>query len=140
MKKLLCIAAAALLLAGCGSSTKTTTGEGTSTNDKGLVTTAKVTMEGDKIKTVEIDETFDKEGTTTKKAKGADYNMKGASPIGKEWNEQIEALEKFIADKGIDAVKLDKDGYAENEDVKSSCTINIAGYVEAVNNAVKNAK
>lgn len=140
MKKLLCIAAAALLLAGCGSSTKTTTGEGTSTNDKGLVTTAKVTMEGDKIKTVEIDETFDKEGTTTKKAKGADYNMKGQSPIGKEWNEQIEALEKFIADKGIDAVKLDKDGYAENEDVKSSCTINIAGYVEAVNNAVKNAK
>ena len=140
MKKLLCIAAAAMILAGCSSSPKTTTGEGTFTSSKGLVTTAKVTMEGDKIKSVEIDETYDKEGTTTKKAKGADYNMKGASKIGKEWNEQIASLEKYIVEKGIKAVKLDDAGYPSEEDVKSSCTINIAGYVKAVEEAINNAK
>lgn len=70
-----------------------------------------------------------------KKEKGADYGMKSASGIGKEWNEQIEYLEQYMVDNGIDSVKLNSDGYAENEDVKSGCTINLSQIMEAVNEA-----
>lgn len=61
--------------------------------------------------------------------------MKEASIIGKEWYEQVKYLEQFIIDNGVDAVKLDKDGYAEDEDLKSGCTINLTDIMEAVKEA-----
>ncbi len=61
--------------------------------------------------------------------------MKEASSIGKEWYEQVKYLEQFIIDNGVDAVKLDKDGYAEDEDLKSGCTINLTDIMEAVKEA-----
>ncbi len=64
--------------------------------------------------------------------------MKQASAIGKEWYEQVKYLEQFIIDNGIDAVKLNADGYAENEDLKSGCTINLTDIMEAVNEANNN--
>ena len=45
------------------------------------------------------------------------------------------SLEQFIIDNGVDAVKLDKDGYAEDEDLKSGCTINLTDIMEAVKEA-----
>lgn len=61
--------------------------------------------------------------------------MKEDSSIGKEWYEQVKYLEQFIIDNGVDAVKLDKDGYAEDEDLKSGCTINLTDIMEAVKEA-----
>lgn len=158
MKKLACLFAAAVLLAGCGSNggssdsntdkdtaASAVTGEGTATNESNgetLTTTAKVTMEGDKFTSVEIDETYkDSEGKdTTKKTLKDDYNMKGASPIGKEWWEQVEFLEDYIEQNGVDGIELNDEGKATNEDVLTGCTINIKPYVEAVKAAKDNAK
>lgn len=130
---------AVFALAACSSGAKTTSGEGTSTNDKGDVTTAKVTLEDGKITKVEID-TLQKDAEKTKKELGADYGMKVASSIGKEWNEQIESLEKYIVANGVDAIKIDEKGYPSEDDVKAGCTMKVNGYIEAVNNAVKAAK
>lgn len=147
MKKLACLFAAAVLLAGCGGggSNETKTGKGTAENADGLKTTVEVTMEGDKIKSVSIDETYkDKDGKeTTKKTLGADYGMKETSAqigIGKEWNEQAEFLEKYIAENGVDKITLGDDGKATNEDVLTGCTINIKPYVEAAKAAIDDAK
>lgn len=154
MKKLACLFAVAALLAGCGSSgddnkdntsTSTVTGEGTATNESNgetLTTTAKVTMDGDKITSVEFDETYkDSEGNdTTKKTLKDDYNMKPASAIGKEWWEQAEFLEDYVEQNGVDGIELAEDGKATNEDVLTGCTMNIKPYVEAIKAAKDNAK
>lgn len=146
MKKLACLFAAAVLLAGCGGggSTETKTGKGTAENADGLKTTVEVTMEGDKIKSVSIDETYNKDGKdTTKKTLGADYGMKETSAqigIGKEWNEQAEFLESYIVKNGVDNIKLSDEGKATNEDVLTGCTINIKPYVEAAKAAIEDAK
>ncbi len=163
MKKLACLFAAAVLLAGCGggsgddankdnnTTTSTVTGEGTATNESNgetLKTTAKVTMDGDKFTNVEIDETYkDKDGNdTTKKALGADYGMKETSASigqiegGAEWFEQIEFLENYIKENGVDGIELNDEGKATNEDVLTGCTINIKPYIEAVKAAKDNAK
>lgn len=66
--------------------------------------------------------------------------MKQASKIGKEWYEQIDFLEKYIEKKGVDSIKLNKEGKAENNDVTSGCTIRIDGFLKAVKEAEKNAK
>lgn len=83
-------------------------------------------------------------GTTFvgKKELGDSYGMKGASPIGKEWYEQAEALEKYVTGKTIDQVKgiAVEDGYPTDEDLKSSVTINIASILSAIEKAVSNAQ
>jgi len=156
MKKLLaCLFAAAVLLAGCGGgdseSSAVKKGEGTATNESNgetLTTTAKVEVDGDKFTKVEIDETYkDKDGNdTTKKALGADYGMKETSASigniegGGEWFEQVEFLEKYIVENGVDGIELDDEGKATNEDVLTGCTINIKPYIEAVKAAKDNAK
>lgn len=137
MKKLVCLFAAAVLLAGCGGGDKAVELTGTATNEDGLVTTAKVTKEGDKITKVDINETYkDKEGNdTTKKDLGDNYGMKEMSAqtgIGKEWHEQVKFLEDYIVKNGVDKIELDEDGKAANEDVLTGCTIKIKPYIEAV--------
>lgn len=142
-KALIAFGAAALLLAGCsngtsgGSDNKTagTTNSATVESD-GSETTATITKEDGKITGVDID-VVDAEGNS-KKELGDDYGMKKASGIGKEWNEQVQFLEKYIMENGVDSVKLDSEGYAENEDVKSGCTINLTDIMKAVDEA--NAK
>lgn len=140
MKKLACLFAAAVLLAGCGGGSKAVSGEGTAEND-GMTTTAKVTLEGDKFTAVDINETYEKDGKqTTKKELKDEYNMKPASGIGKEWYEQIAFLEDYIKTNGVDKITLGDDGKATNEDVLTGCTMNIKPYVEAVKAAKDNAK
>lgn len=80
--------------------------------------------------------------TPTKKEKQDAYNMKGASPIGKEWFEQIEALENHLVGKNLDEVKgieLDENTVVTDEDLLASVTIKVAGYLEAVTKAMENA-
>jgi hypothetical protein len=75
----------------------------------------------------------------TKKELGDDYGMKAQSSLPKEWYEQIEALEKYLVGKklaDIEGMKL-TDGKAD--DLKTSVTITISDYLEAVKKAIANA-
>ncbi|NLO08354.1 MAG: hypothetical protein GX129_00575, partial [Clostridiales bacterium] len=87
--------------------------------------------------TTDLAKTFD-----SKKELGDNYNMKGASPIGKEWYEQAEALEKYVTGKTVAEVKgiaLDG-GYPTDADLTSSVTMNIGSMITAIEKAVNNAE
>lgn len=142
------IAAAGLLFAGCsssGSNTNESAAAGSSaagdtsntvhveSSDGGEVT-ATVTKDADgKVTAIEVDETTS-DGESKKEAKD-DYGMKEASGIKKGWYEQVQFLEDYLIKNGIDSVKLNSDGYAENEDVKSGCTINLTNIMKAIQEA-----
>jgi hypothetical protein len=70
------------------------------------------------------------------------YGMKKASKIGKEWYEQITALEDWMVGKTIDQVMGMKvaDGYAAEADLTSSVTMHVSDFLNAVKKAVDNAK
>lgn len=78
----------------------------------------------------------------TKLAKQEDYAMKGVSPIGKEWYEQIAAFEEFAKGKTADEITaaVGDDGYPSNADLKAGCTIAVADIAKAVANATTNAQ
>ena len=69
--------------------------------------------------------------------------MKEASPIGKEWNEQIASFEQYVIGKTVEEVngiKTDNQGYAEENDLTSSVTISISDFQAAITKAVENAR
>lgn len=78
----------------------------------------------------------------TKLEKKEDYNMKGVSPIGKEWYEQIAAFETFAKGKTADEITaaVGDDGYPSDADLKAGCTIHVADIAKAVANAATNAQ
>ncbi len=84
----------------------------------------------------------------TKKELGYDYDMKNASPIGKEWFEQVEALEKYAIGKTISELQAipvkTSDSGSENvpddPDLVSSVTISIDGFVSSAAKAYENGK
>jgi len=73
---------------------------------------------------------------------GTEYGMKGASGIGKEWNEQATAFANYVIGKTVDEVKgiAVSDGYAAEEDLKSSVTIHITDFIEGIEKAAANAQ
>lgn len=78
----------------------------------------------------------------TKKEKGADYGMKGASAIGKEWFEQAAGLEAYLVGKTaaeVEAIEIDGEGVAVAEDLKTSISVGIDEYLAAFAKAVANA-
>lgn len=127
-----------LALAGCSntpaSTTKTGTAEVGADDSKTMVT---VTLEGDKLTAVEIDQV---NGDSTKKKLGNDYNMKQASSIDKEWFEQAEFLENYMVENNTTEIEVDENGKAVSEDVLSGCTVGIKDIVDAASQAVKAAK
>jgi hypothetical protein len=79
----------------------------------------------------------------TKDELGEDYGMKGVSGIGKEWNEQAEALAAYCVGKTgeqVAAIALDDSGKATDPDLLSGATVGISGYIKAVAQAVQNAE
>ncbi len=103
-----------------GSYTTTSDSYGYTENSSGLsnVSTTYLTYIADEngiIQKIDIDEVetsiyFDGEGqlsnyvsgeVLTKKQLGDNYGMRAASPIGKEWYEQIDALEEYMVGKNI---------------------------------------
>lgn len=72
-----------------------------------------------------------------------DYGMVAASSIGKEWNEQANALAGYVAGKTVDELKgiaLDDSGHAVDEpDLTASVIIGISDLLEGVEAAVANA-
>ena len=82
----------------------------------------------------------------TKKQLGDNYGMKQVSGIGKEWYEQIEALEKWMTGKTVDQVlgmkvtdKEDHPSVPDEADLTSSVTISVGEYLEALKAAYNNA-
>ena len=81
----------------------------------------------------------------TKKEKKEDYNMKGASPIGKEWYEQAAAfaekmIGKTVADiEGMETEVKNNHNVAVDADIYAVCTMDItafkAAFVAACNDA-----
>ena len=82
----------------------------------------------------------------TKVELGDDYGMIVRSGIGKEWYEQIADLEKWMVGKTIDQIKAMKTTQSDGSiktaepDLTSKVTIDISDYIEAVEEAVKNAR
>lgn len=86
-------------------------------------------------------ETSKEEAPKTKKELGDAYGMKGASEIKKEWFEQIQSLEEWTVGKTPDeiaAMKISEDVPAE-EDLKSTVTIKVSGYLEAMKESAESA-
>jgi len=166
LRKVLAGVAVASMLVGCGNSTDSGStanyakvGYAVETHDvgsNGQVNTyaAVVGLDADgKIKYVSIDvaqqnPTKENESTKTKKEKGDEYGMVGSSTIGKEWYEQIAALEEAMvgmtaADvKAIETYEKDASHTAvpkEGTDLAASVTISIDGYQDIVVAAIENA-
>lgn len=78
----------------------------------------------------------------TKLEKKEDYGMKSASPIQKEWYEQIAAFETFAKGKTADEITaaVGEDGMPANADLKAGCTIYVGDIAKAVTNAVAGAQ
>lgn len=84
----------------------------------------------------------------TKVEKEGDYGMAGVSEIGKEYFEQVKALGEWMVGKtvaevtGMETFERDASHTAVPavEDLKSSCTITVGAYLEALAEAETNAK
>lgn len=80
----------------------------------------------------------------TKTELGEAYGMKAISPIGKEYFEQLDALEAWCIGKTVEEVLTllaSEDGHISDDvDVKASCTIGIADHLKALEKAYANAQ
>ncbi|MBQ7544669.1 MAG: FMN-binding protein [Synergistaceae bacterium] len=65
------------------------------------------------------------------------YGIKPVSTLGKDWWEQVAYYEDWMLKNGVDAVKYDKDGHAENVDLISGATIGIDDLTLAVKDALR---
>ncbi|MFH5837428.1 hypothetical protein ACHAL6_15335 [Proteiniclasticum sp. C24MP] len=77
----------------------------------------------------------------TKIELGDEYGMKGASGIGKEWHEQIAEFEAWMIGKTVEEVKGMKlvETVPDEEDLKSTVTIKVQGYIDALEKAYNSA-
>ncbi|MEG0076399.1 hypothetical protein [Anaerorhabdus sp.] len=158
-------AATAELKVGTGSVTSLSTADATADKEGQVqfnTTFATVVLEGDVIKHVSIDTAqntgkFGTDGaitapedptlTPTKKEKKEAYGMASASEIGKEWFEQIAALEEYAVGKTVAEVvgmktyaKDDKHpAVPEVEELKTSVTMSVGDYLKAIQVAADNA-
>ena len=73
----------------------------------------------------------------TKNELGENYGMKGVSPIGKEFNEQMEAFAAWCIGKTVEEVLTLS---ADDADLKAGCTVGIANQLIALQKAAANAK
>ena len=102
---------------------------------------------------VQVKAAFDKTGAIagevnaepqTKNELGEAYGMKAISSIGKEYNEQTEALAAWCVGKTVEEVLTllaSDNGYIPDDvDVKASCTIGVSDLLKALEKAFANAK
>ena len=69
-----------------------------------------------------------------------DYGMTVASPIGKEWFEQIDVFKATILGMdaaGVDAIVTDEAGYPTDETLRTGCTMKVKAYKVAVTKALQ---
>lgn len=73
---------------------------------------------------------------------GSEYGMVKASSIGKEWNEQAQALADYVEGKTLEEIRgiaVTEEGKAADADLAASVTVSIAGYLDAIEQAAANA-
>lgn len=75
----------------------------------------------------------------TKRELGDDYGMRKASPIGKEVNEQMDALEAWCIGKTVEEA-VTKANSGEDADLLVGCTIHVDAFMAALTKAAANAK
>ena len=79
----------------------------------------------------------------SKQELGDAYGMKVASPIGKEWCEQADALAAYCVGKTYDEVvaglAMDETGHATDADLLTGCTMTVSGFVKALEKAYTQA-
>ena len=79
----------------------------------------------------------------TKHELGDAYNMRPASPIGKEWNEQATALAEYCIGKTLAEVLAnvtsDETGHCNAEDLKASVTMSVGAFLTALEKAYTQA-
>lgn len=82
--------------------------------------------------------TVEKGAFKSKKELGDDYAMKSASPIGKEWYEQVAAYEQWCIGKTADEIKgcYGEDMSASDADLKAGCTITISAIADNTAKAI----
>ncbi len=79
----------------------------------------------------------------TKQELGAEYGMAKASSIGKEWNEEADALAEYVVGKTVEEVKgiaVNEKGAPADSELAASVTVSIGGFVAAIEKAVANAQ
>lgn len=85
----------------------------------------------------------DNQAIASKKELKEDYKMKQASPIGKEWYEQIAHLESWMMGKTLEEIQtleIDPEGYPLTKDVVSGCTMKVKDYLKAVEKAIQKSQ
>lgn len=78
----------------------------------------------------------------SKQELGSEYNMKGNSGIGKEWNEQADAFAAYVTGKTLDEVKgiaLNEEAKPTDADLAASVTVHVNEFVSAIEKAVTGA-
>jgi hypothetical protein len=78
----------------------------------------------------------------TKKEQGDAYNMKRASGIGKEWHEQVAALEAWMIGKTIEEVKalpMTEGFVPSGEELTSSVTITVKPFLNVLEKSLATA-
>lgn len=71
------------------------------------------------------------------KEKYDNYGIKKVSSLNKDWWEQVAYYEDWVLEHGIEAVKYDNNGRAENADLVSGATIGVDDLTLAVLDALK---
>ena len=108
------------------------------TDAEGKIVAVEIDCAQTKLNTVEFPDltTVD---VRSKAEKEFDYNMAGASPIGKEWFEQVDAFEEVLVGKtaaDLEAIELvESNGHkvAANEaDIYAACTMDMTGFLSAI--------
>jgi major membrane immunogen (membrane-anchored lipoprotein) len=105
-------------------------------DDSGYKATAKVVVKNGKVYSVDCDADSKDGGTKKAHAESGKYDMKkGGAQYG--WHEEIAFFERYVTEKGVDAVSLKGDG---KTDVITGCTIAVSDYVDLINEALNKAK
>ena len=128
--------------------------DGTTTTDISVVAvtvTEDGVIESCKIDAVQGKVSFTAEGkisseagaVLSKKELGDDYGMRVASGIGKEWDEQIAAIEAYAVGKTVEELKtkaIDENGVVADADLASGATLYMGSFIGAIEAAVNNAQ
>jgi hypothetical protein len=79
----------------------------------------------------------------SKQELGAEYGLKKASSIGKDWNEEANAFADYVVGKTVAEVKgiaINDKGAPTDKELSSSVTIHITDFTSAIEKAVANAQ
>lgn len=149
-KKLSLAALSLVLLAGCANSTTDSTTDETKTTDDTTTETLKGTssyenggtvnvtlmQNGEDLSEVMMD-FVDKDGnavTELEQLYGPDKDTQ--TNIGAEWMEQVEYLENYIKENGVDSITVDDEGHPTNADLVDYVDIDVRPMLAAVKDAL----